>query len=257
VSGNLENLFARLGAATDEVPLAGPERLRRLGDRQTRARRTAGIAAVAVAGAVLAAGAAVTLGRPGHTPPPGTVPTAGRAPSHPPTPDGTPSPSAPPGTSPGGHGDLGGRSPDRSPTPRPAGAPCQRGDLAVRPIQANGGGGSVGYAVVAVNQSATRCRLTGSPTLVWIRPDGRQVTLPTDPAGAAGPAVLVPPGRTGSFIITVHNGTWGYPPSAPACAHPVTYRNISAVLSGGDRLPLPGLVLDVRCDGVTVTDWSG
>jgi hypothetical protein len=64
--------------------------------------------------------------------------------------------------------------------------------------------------------------------------------------------MTVAPGRAETILWLV-NGTAGT--LRPACAHPAVYRNVAVRLHGGAR-PLTGLVLDVKCDGVTAYDWA-
>ena len=241
MSADLNQLLATARADADQVPLAAPAQLRQVGDRRTRRRRLAAVTVVAAVVGLATVGVSAALIRPG--PPPAPSGSSGPSPVSPPlisTSPVSPSPSS--------------RSTPSSPPARAAGAACRAADLKVESITADGGGGSAGHTVLVSNRSATMCKLTGPPALKWTKPNGSTATLPTTPQGSGDPVALQP-GKRAAFIIVITNGFGGYNPSDPACANPVTYKRISAVV-GGERLTLAGLVLEVQCDGVRETGWA-
>ena len=120
--------------------------------------------------------------------------------------------------------------------------------------------GSTGHTVVVTNRSATPCRLSGYPVLQYTRPSGGTAKIPVTKIppivlSSPGPFELAP-GEQASFIIFHVTGLGGYDPSSPACAHPVTYDGISIRFANGQRLALPGLTLEVECDGVRLQPWE-
>lgn len=238
MSAELEQLFATARADAEHVPLAAPGQLRIAGDRRTRRIRLAAVTVVAAVVAVGTVGLGATFVRHESTPSPAAS-------------SGPPSPSVSP--TPGGVGGLGTVVPS-SPPARAAGASCRASDLKVESITSGGASGSTGYTVTVTNRSTTMCKLTGTPALKWIKANGATATIPTSDQGT-NDSVALQPGKRAEFIIVITNGFGGYDPSSPACANPITYKRISAVV-GGERLTLTGLVLDVRCDGVRETAWA-
>lgn len=246
MSADLDQLFTKVRADADHVPLAAPSRLREAGDRRARRNRLAAVTVVAAAVVLGTVGVGAAVIRQG--PPPAPSGSSGPSPFAP-----SPSSAGPSSGGVGGLGTVPPSSPPSSPPARAAGAACRAGDLKVESITSGGASGSTGYTVTVTNRSATMCKLAGAPALKWIKPNGSPATIPTTSQGRSDPVALQP-GKRAEFIIVITNGFGGYDPSSPACANPVTYRRISAVVGGS--LTLTGLVLDVRCDGVRVTTWT-
>jgi hypothetical protein len=245
VSTDLDQMFAAARADGDEVPLAGPADLRRIGDRRTRHRRVAlaGGAAFAVA-AVVAFGVAVAGSGPNTVNPPASSPTASAAPT--PSVAGSPTPT--------GAGVIGAAptapsAPPTSPS-RAAGAACRKGDLRVLPVGGDGATGHVGWHVNVSNKSGTMCTLSGVPRLVT----SSGTTVPATPEGSA--TVKLQPGATANATYVIITAGMCSTVSNPPGFKPVDYKNLSIVLASGERMAVPGLELNVQCGGIEAHAWT-
>jgi hypothetical protein len=134
-------------------------------------------------------------------------------------------------------------------------ADCQSGDLVLDSIDDGAAAGTRGEAVTVTNHRTTPCRLPAFPSLVYTDPAGATHPLPASTSSPEPPAMVVPPGGRAQFSILFVNGYGGYDPTAPECAHPVTYRNI-AIKFGTGRLALTGLTLDIKCGGISLLGWA-
>jgi hypothetical protein len=158
-------------------------------------------------------------------------------------------------------------TPEAPPTSAPANAGrsparqlpyhCRAADLRLVSTTEGGAAGHLGYDIVVVNRGGRSCALLGDRLTAVYREDaGRIRALPVTAAGTEKPASpMLAPGRQAQARFIITDGYGGYDPSSPACAHPAVYRDLSATFRGGGLLPLTGLVLDVKCDGITAQGW--
>lgn len=141
---------------------------------------------------------------------------------------------------------------------RSAGRHCQASDLTLVSIEGDGAAGHIAWVVTVANTGRRPCALLGDPAVVvFTDAAGHLVTVPTDrevrpPSGST----LLAPGQRAEMALYMVNGYGGYDPSAPQCAHPVVYRNLSTRIGRTGLLPLTGLVIDLKCDGITAYDWA-
>lgn len=141
---------------------------------------------------------------------------------------------------------------------RSTGRHCQASDLTLVSIEGDGAAGHIAWVVTVANTGRRPCALLGDPAVVvFTDAAGHLVTLPTErsvrpPSGST----LLAPGQRAEMALYMVNGYGGYDPSAPQCAHPVVYRNLSAKIGRTGLLPLTGLVIDLKCDGITAYDWA-
>lgn len=168
----------------------------------------------------------------------------------------TPQPSVPPSESPESTKSPQTRRPTTPPTKL---MPCRATDLVLSGADSSGAAGHIGYRTVVTNTGTRSCALLGDPVVVvYVDSTGRTRTLPTERHRADGVASpILQRGQRAEMTLLVVNGYGGYDRSAPACAHPAVYRNLSAKLRGGGMVGLDGLVLDVKCGAITAYDWVG
>jgi hypothetical protein len=105
------------------------------------------------------------------------------------------------------------------------------------------------------NAGSVACTVEGLPQLSYVDDSGRAATVPLLHGTVGGP-VLVQPGKQVIFDLSEVNGTGGYAPGAPECAHPATYRQVAVVLPGGSVSLRSDSTLSVQCGGITVNTWS-
>lgn len=118
--------------------------------------------------------------------------------------------------------------------------------------------GTIGHEIVVTNTGGRPCSLLGDPAkLVYRGPGGKTTALPTRPTGERVADPVLKPGDPAVATVMTVNGFGGYDPAAAECAHPAVYRNLAVRLSGDSLLPLPGLVLDVKCGDIHVSRWNG
>jgi hypothetical protein len=179
--------------------------------------------------------------------------TAAACEGHSPGTRAEPSPSA----IPAGPSGSGSTAPASGPTGSagvpPVGA-CRPADLDPRPWY--GGEGAMGSAfrtILVRNAGPVPCRLSTYPAL-W--DSGRAAAVPADPKAATQPVVTLAPDRYAAFTIRTANGYAGLDPSSPQCAHPQDLRNLSVVVDGDLRYPLPGFTLSYQCGRPEVGPWT-
>lgn len=257
MSDSLEHYFGELRAVAQIPALADPGDLRQTGDHRTRVRRTVVAACATVlltAGALAAYGTGV-LGPPRTGPDPGLVP-GGISPSTGPTPSTGPVLPPTPTPSASASSPAPPSAPTNQATVRPAGADCRPGDLDPRPYYGDEGAMGSHYTTIVVhNVSPTRCRLFGHPTVHFANPStGASGTMPTTRDGTATP-VMLQPGQWAKVVFRTLNGN-PYPPGAPECQTPASYRGLSLVIGEDLPFPLPGLTLSWQCAGAHVSAWQ-
>jgi len=166
------------------------------------------------------------------------------------SPQATPPPPSPTATEP---------AESRQPSPTTASpTPCRAADLTLNGIESDGAAGHIGYRTVVTNSGSRPCTLLGDRVaVVYVDSTGRSRTLPTVHARAGSVASpILARGERAQMTLLIVNGYGGYDPSASTCAHPAVYRDLAAKLSGGGRLKLNGLVLDVKCGPITAYGWT-
>jgi hypothetical protein len=139
-------------------------------------------------------------------------------------------------------------------TASPAGTPgCAVADLTAASVVSNGAMGHIGYEVTVTNHG-DKCRLT--KPAAFYRKDGTDVRMPTTPMAAfPDTSLVVDNGKSATMLFFTVNGTAGYPPGAPQCAHPAEYPDVSVAVGAG-HLALHGFELDVACEGVQIGGWQ-
>jgi hypothetical protein len=142
-------------------------------------------------------------------------------------------------------------------SPRAAGGWCAAGDLSVAAVQGNGAMGHIGYPIVVTNTTGSACTLSGAtPVVLYRTAGGATATLPTKAAEPAAADYTLAPGARARTLIYIVNGYGGFDPSAPECAHPATYHNLSVQLKNGDAVAVAGFTLDVKCGDILVYNWA-
>jgi Protein of unknown function (DUF4232) len=180
--------------------------------------------------------------------------TAGGSP--PPVSPASSSPSIP-SASPGSPAASGGTAePTATATVAPVGDRCRSANLTVGPVRSGAAAGHVGYPVVVTNTGVAPCTLSGEqPVVLYTDPAGAIRVLPTR-SEPREPDLTLRHGEQARMVLYLVNEYGGYDPSDPACAHPAVYRGLSIRLAGDDRLPVPGVELDVKCGDVYVYIWA-
>jgi hypothetical protein len=121
------------------------------------------------------------------------------------------------------------------------------------PVSEDGAMGHIGHNVTLTNRGA-RCVL-GVPRAYYVS-HGTVKAMPFRPlAGVSYRGLVVGHNRTATMFFYTVNGYGGYPPGAPACAHPVTYHDVSLRVGTG-RVALHGFDLSVLCEGVQIGGWN-
>jgi hypothetical protein len=230
MSTDFDRALAGLAAEADRVRLAPADKLRATGDARTR---RAWVTGAAVMVAVVLVGVAVTVARQ-------RSPQASMIAPVPFTevPSPTPTPSI---------------SPTATPTP-PADV-CNARMLGFDQRTSGFAMGSVYFTFRFFYGGATACTLPQFPVLTYVDGQGRTATVPTKPDGAGGP-VLVPVDGALEFVLHEVNGTGGYSPDSPECAHPATYHQVSVALSTGPVPLRSDDTLTVQCGDIWVGPWT-
>ena len=115
--------------------------------------------------------------------------------------------------------------------------------------------GSVYYTYTFHNGGPVSCTVQGSPELTYVDTGGTVRKIPTE-HGSAGSAVLVAPGAAVQLVTHEVNGYGGYPPGAPECAHPATYRQVAVMLPDGPVSLRSDGTMSVQCGSITVESWN-
>jgi Protein of unknown function (DUF4232) len=238
MSADLDQLLTALTADADRVRLAPAEQLRAVGDARTRRRFIAAASTVVAVMAILVgSGIAVAGYWPRSTP--GPVPI-GSAPIGPSSPAPPPSSSSPPPS---------------SSSPPSAGTGCTASSLVYDSMRPGGAAGTAYFTFRFHNAGIVSCTVQGSPQLSYVDTGGRAVTMPADHT-PGGDSVLLTPGAAVELETHETNGTGGYQPGAPECAHPATYRQVSVVLPGGPVSLRSDGTMSVQCGVITVGFWT-
>jgi hypothetical protein len=112
-------------------------------------------------------------------------------------------------------------------------------------------GGYHGRIISVVNHGPSACTVKNPPTV-----HNKSVTFPTGTAPGAGPAkpvILVPVGKTVSFMLFLRTNGAGAPPD-PSCKKQ-TYHDLSVDLGEGSVLALPVTVV-LPCQGAVAVPWT-
>jgi hypothetical protein len=210
---DLDTLFAAARADADALPLAGPDELRRAGDRRGRVARGAAVAGVA--GAALAVALVTGAFFAGGSP--ATAPALAGEPS------GTPWSVAPSPTAPG------------STVPAEL---CRASQLRADARTAAGESGGQQTGITFANRSGELCLLRGFPNLT-----SSSGQVPVE-RGESQPMLRVMPGNAVTFLVVTAG------PSA--CGDAKAYRDIAATFDDG-TLPIPGLAFEPHCGPIKIT----
>lgn len=243
---DFEELLAAVRADCAARPLAPAAGLRSLGDRRTR-HRLVGMAG-AVTGVSVVAVAAVAIVVPHHVSGPspdgnGSLTAAWAAtatPTH--MPSGFPSVGTPAGDSPT-------HSSTSSATHGPGDvAPCQPGQMSAVALTGVHTGNR-DLVVTLINVGSTSCRVAGFPQL-WHTEPGRAPALVPTGTGAGEPSVTLAPRATAQALFSWTDGYGGYASTAPECAHPSHYHDLSFGI-GTRKVSISVSGIDVQCGSVS------